>query len=158
VNALDLVLLGRRLMKIGEEAMRGSNAPALPTGVRLVLIDVFAHPDSSIKQITARTGLRQSHVSVAVAGLREQGVLQTSADPDDGRRTLVRVRAEHPRRVAIAGSVSVDGALSAAFDEQDPDALATIVAELDALAKRLQPIKPAPIARELEAARQPSIA
>jgi hypothetical protein len=36
--------------------------------------------------------------------------------------------------------------------------LSANLAKLDELAQRLQPITPGPIARELEAARQPSIA
>src|SRR5580693_7809367 len=126
MNALDLIVLGRQLTKIGEEVLRGSGDPAgqdagehgerpvqasgrprqasgrpgqapghprqapfLPTGPSLVLRDVFAHPGSSITDITARTGLPQSYVSESVARLRSQGILETSADPADRRRTLV---------------------------------------------------------------------
>ena len=96
MNALDLIMLGRQLTKIGEEVLRGSKAQAMPTGPSLVLRDVFAHPDSSITEVTARTGLPQSYVSDSVARLRDQGIVETSADPADGRRTLVRVTAQHP--------------------------------------------------------------
>ena len=80
-----------------------------------MLRDVFAHPGSSITDITARTGLPQSYVSESAARLRSQGILETSADPADGRRTLVRVSAEHPRTVAGKGSAPVDAALAAAL-------------------------------------------
>src|SRR4029077_6957323 len=95
MNALDLIVLGRQLTKIGEEVLRGSGDPAgqdagghgqrparasgrpgqapfLPPGPSLVLGDVFAHPGSSITAITARTGLPQSYVSESVARLRSQ--------------------------------------------------------------------------------------
>ncbi len=133
--------------------MRGSDAPPVPTGIRLVMLDVFANPDSSITEITARTGLRQSHVSVAVADLREKGILETKADPDDGRRTMVRVCAETPGRVARAGAVSADDALAAALDEHDSAPLATIVKQLESLAKQLQATSLGPMGRELEALR-----
>ncbi len=129
--------------------MRASNSPVQPTGVQLVMSDAFAHPDSSITEITARTGLRQSHVSVAVAELREQGILETRADPRDGRRTLVRVSDEHPRRVVRAGSVSVDPALERALNIQSSDDLSSIVDQLESLAQRVRPVEPGPIAREL---------
>lgn len=160
MEALDLVMLGRRLARIGERAMRAgelraadSSGRAVPTGVRLVLSDVFRNPGSSITEITTRTGLRQSHVSAAVAALREQRVLQTAPDPRDGRRTLVSVTDEHPRRVVRAGAAPVDGALAQALGGPSPDELRAIIAALQDLAGRLTPLEPGPIVRRLEQAR-----
>ena len=158
-------MLGRQLTKIGEEVMRGSKArpsnappteaPLMPTGPSLVLRDVFANPGSSITDITARTGLPQSYVSESVARLRGQGIVQTSADPADGRRTLVRVSAQHPRTVAAKGSVQVDVALAAALGEPDGGAAMTkIIGTLSALADRLAPETPGPIRRQLDQARR----
>ena len=171
MNALDLIMLGRQLTKIGEEVLRdptdsaGRDAgghgeqpvPFMPTGPSLVLRDVFAHPGSSITDITARTGLPQSYVSESVARLRGQGILETSADPGDGRRTLVRVSAQHPRTVAAKGSASVDGALAAALGEpEDGPGVAEIITALAALAERLRPGSPGPIRRQLDrAVREP---
>jgi DNA-binding MarR family transcriptional regulator len=147
VEALDCILLGRQLMRVGEEAMRGSKAPSLPTGQALVLRDVFANPASSIVHITARTGLPQSYVSESVARLREQGMLETSADPADRRRTLVRLSDQHPRNVTRRGAVSVDAALGEALGDADA------VSALEVFAKRLRPPAPGPILRQLGAAR-----
>jgi Winged helix DNA-binding domain len=210
MNALDLIMLGRQLTKIGEDVLRGSGgrgsggrgsggqgtggadaggrgagtagagtagaggegaggagaggegaggagargAAVMAAGPSLVLRDVFAHPGSSISDITGRTGLPQSYVSESVARLRGQGILETSADPADGRRTLVRVSAEHPRTVALKGSASVDGALAAALGETDGGPGVTeIIGMLAALAERLRPESPGPIRRQLEQAR-----
>ena len=133
--------------------MRGFAEPALPTGAQLVLTDVFGHPASSITEITRRTGLRQSHVSTAVAQLRDRGILETHADPADGRRTQVSVSGEHPHRVVRAGATPVDGALAEALRESDPRAVAEVVAGLEALAARLEPAAPGPILRTLREAR-----
>jgi len=152
MNALDLIMLGRQLTKIGEEVLRGSKAQAMPTGPSLVLRDVFAHPDSSITEVTARTGLPQSYVSDSVARLRDQGIVETSADPADGRRTLVRVTAQHPRTVAAKGSAPADAALAAALGHA-ADA-GEIIGTLSALAERLRPGSPGPIRRELDQARK----
>jgi DNA-binding MarR family transcriptional regulator len=169
VDALDLIMLGRQLTKIGEEVMRGSKtqtsktptagepleAPFMPTGPSLVLRDVFANPGSSITDITARTGLPQSYVSESVARLRGQGIVQTSADPADGRRTLVRVSAQHPRTVAAKGTATVDAALAAALGEPDGGAAVTkIIGTLKALADQLAPETPGPIRRQLDQARR----
>jgi DNA-binding MarR family transcriptional regulator len=161
MNALDLIMLGRQLSKIGEEVLRGRpapdtprpDAPVMPTGPSLVLRDVFSHPDSSITDITARTGLPQSYVSESVARLRDQGILETGTDPADGRRTLVRVTAQHPRTVAAKGSASVDDALAQALGESaDDPAVTEILAALTALAARLRPEAPGPIRRQLDLA------
>ncbi len=155
MNALDLIMLGRQLARIGEETMRGSQAPGMPAGPGLVLRDVFAHPDSSISDVTARTGLPQSYVSESVAKLRDRGIVETSADPADGRRTLVRVSPGHPGTVAAKGSVSVDTALAEALGEAAGGAAATrIIGMLDDVAARLRPADPGPIRRQLDQARK----
>jgi Winged helix DNA-binding domain len=160
VDALDLIMLGRQLTKIGEDVMRGpesaaADAPVMPTGPSLVLRDVFANPNSSITDITARTGLPQSYVSESVARLRGQGIVVTSADAADGRRTLVRVSDRHPRTVAAKGSVPVDAALAAALGEPaGGPAVTQIIGTLSALAARLAPETPGPIRRQLNQARR----
>jgi DNA-binding MarR family transcriptional regulator len=183
VDALDMIMLGRQLTKIGEDVMRGStaqsaktqsakaqsaktrpatppraepaDAPLMPTGPSLVLRDVFANPGSSITDITTRTGLPQSYVSESVARLRGQGIVMTSADPADGRRTLVRVSDQHPRTVAAKASVPVDAALAAALSEPPGGAAVTqIISTLSALAARLAPETPGPIRRQLDRARR----
>ena len=90
MDALDLFQLGRRLTKLGEEAMRPFGGSPSRPGRRLVLIDALAFPDSSVGEIATRTGLPQSYVSGMVAKLRDLGILETRADPADRRRTLVK--------------------------------------------------------------------
>lgn len=140
MNALELFLLGRKLMKLGEQAIpTTAGFHQLPTSVRSILIDVFEHPNSSIGEITTRTGFPQSHVSAAVARLREGGALVTTVDPNDRRRTLVRPAPEIPRRAAPLVSAPIDGALAAALGNTDPGEVEQVVAALEALAQRLAP-------------------
>ena len=124
-------------MKLGEEAMRGPDAPQVPTGVRLIVMDVAEHPGSSIGEIAARTGLPQSHVSESVARLRARGALEVASDPGDGRRTLVRMGPGTADRAARRGSVPVDDALGEAMDVTDPQALAELVAALESVLAHL---------------------
>lgn len=150
MNALELIVLGRQLTRIGEEVLRGSAAASMPAGPSLVLRDVFGHPDSPISQITARTGLPQSYVSESVAKLRGQGIVETSADPADGRRTLVRVTPGHPQMVAAKGSALADGALAAALGEPaDGAEFAAVLGGLEELAARLRPAAPGPVLGQL---------
>lgn len=149
MNSVELFALGRKLIKLSERA--------LPTGqlsasVRSVLIDVAAHPDSSISEITARTGFPQSHVSGSVARLRELGSVVTVPDPADGRRTLVQVTPATVRRVMRNNRGSVDaviaGVLAGDDGETDPEVLAEVLAALDVLSRRLTPKARSRIAAE----------
>ena len=130
MNALELHLLGRRLMKIGESAMRGPDAPAVPSGLRLIVTDIAENAGSAIGEIAGRTGLPQSYVSTSVARLRERGAVETAADPRDGRRTLVRLTQSIPARAARRGAGSIDAVIAVAAGLDDP---AEVVAALEKL-------------------------
>jgi len=154
MDALDLILLGRQLAKIGEDAMRDSPGPSFPTGPSLVLRDVFANPKASINEIAERTSLPQSYVSESVAKLRDQGLVRTSVDPSDKRRTLVQVTEEHPRAVARKGTVSVDAVLAQALGYDGLDAAREELDVLATLSQRLRPATPGPILEQLRQPRQ----
>jgi DNA-binding MarR family transcriptional regulator len=149
MDALQLIMLGRQLTKIGEEAMRGGQGPPLPAGHALVLRDVLTHPGSSITDVTARTGLAQSIVSKAIARFQGTGVVEIEADPADGRRTLARVSAAHLGEVRRKGAIPVDAALAAALGEPDAAVVAQLVTGLEALAARLRPAQPGPAVSQL---------
>jgi DNA-binding transcriptional ArsR family regulator len=123
LTAGQLIMLGRQLTRIGTEVMRGQGGSQAPAGQGMVAADVFAHPATSVGEIADRTGLRQSYVSESIARLREQGVVETSADPADGRRTLVRLAPSHPGTVARAAAAPVAQALARALGDPDPTPL-----------------------------------
>ena len=149
MTAGELIMLGRQLTRIGTEAMRVPGGSQAPAGQGMVAADVFSHPATSVGEIADRTGLRQSYVSESIARLRDQGVVETSADPADGRRTLVRLAPGHPGTVARAAAAGVSQALARALGNPDPGTLAQITATLTALARRLQPAEPGPVPRTL---------
>ncbi|WP_337661715.1 hypothetical protein [Actinoalloteichus sp. AHMU CJ021] len=74
MDGFVLYLLGRRLMKLGEDAIPEGGFHGLPASARAILFDVIEHPGSSIGDITERTGFLQSQVSGAVARFRAEGV------------------------------------------------------------------------------------
>lgn len=140
MNALELYLLGRAVMKIGEDALPRTGSDPIPASVWSVLIDVFEHPNSSIGEIAARTGFPQSHVSGAVARLRAiAAALETTVDPGDRRRTLVRPSPALRGRTSHWVMPPFDDALAKALDARDPKEIAEIIAMLEALAQRLIP-------------------
>ena len=135
MNPMELYLLGRRLMQIAESALPGGKSA---TVARLVLIDVAFHPDSSVSEITERTGLHQSQVSAAVGSLRERGVLETRPDPADRRRTLARTTPalkDVPRQTPI----SVTDALAGQLGPEQGKRLGDAVAALGLLAELFLP-------------------
>ncbi len=127
-------------MKIAESAFAAEQpGGGLPTSVRMVLVDVSAHPGSSIGEITGRTGFPQSHVSASVARLREQGVLETSVDAGDGRRTLVSLGDSFRERLATRAPIPIEAALATELASRDPEELKQVIDALEAVAERIIP-------------------
>jgi len=147
MDALDLIILGRQLARIGERAMRqdgpddsgpGAFGAALPVGALIVMRDVLTHPGSSISDITARTGLPQSHVSESVNKLRVKGIAEINADPADRRRTLVRLTATSEDQVVRHSARNADELLRGALGEGPGDSTDQIIAMLTDLPGRLR--------------------
>ncbi|QXJ23491.1 MarR family transcriptional regulator [Actinomadura graeca] len=139
MNGVELFLLGRTLMKVGEEAMpmvhgekRGGTRAVL-----IVLSDIVMHPDSAVGEIAERTGLPQSQVSTAVARLREAGSVVTTPDPGDRRRSLVRKADEPSERVAEVRATSIDTALTAVLGGREH--LEEVTTALEVLSRHLTP-------------------
>jgi hypothetical protein len=133
VYASELFLLGRKLMKLGEQAIPpSSRAPeGVSTSVRLVMADIAYHPGSSVSEITERTGFPQSLVSLSVATLRDFGAVVTEPDPADRRRTLVRpaegvVRSGGTQHSAVPVDETIAKAIGAGAQDRLPEALAAL--------------------------------
>jgi DNA-binding MarR family transcriptional regulator len=147
MDALDLIILGRQLSRIGERAMRGGDLEddepaalrvALPAGALIVMRDVLAHPGSSITDITARTRLPQSYVSESVNKLRVKGIAEINADPADRRRTLVRLAPTHIDQVARHSARDADDLLRAALGDLPADSARQVISTLTDLGRRLR--------------------
>lgn len=144
VNGVELFLLGRTLMKIGEAAMPaqpddGARSPGSTRLVLTVLSDIVEHPNSAIGEIATRTGLPQSQVSTAVARLRLAGSVETNPDPVDRRRMLVRQAKETGMRVARIRKLRIDGPLAAAMHTTDAARVGEVITLLEDLAAQLIP-------------------
>ena len=137
MKSTDLFLLGRRLMKLAEEGLPGKG---INNSVRLVLIDIGAHPGSSISEITARTGYPQSHVSTSVSRLREFGAVRTEPDPRDRRRTLVWIVPEAVQRARSRVISTVDDTIAELSVIRRQSELAEVVGALEMLVQRFEPM------------------
>ncbi|MFF4015298.1 MarR family transcriptional regulator [Streptomyces sp. NPDC001843] len=156
MNGVELFLLGRTLMKIGEQAMPQPKTEARGS-VRSVLValgDIVTHPGTTVGEIAARTGLPQSQVSTAVARLEEAGSINTRPDPADRRRRLIHPAGKPSARVAEVRATTIDAALTAALTTPEgtaptPDTLREITTALEVLARHLTP-EAATRARDLD--------
>ncbi|WP_235451611.1 MarR family transcriptional regulator [Streptomyces olivochromogenes] len=147
MNGVELFLLGRTLMKLGEDALPEppGGAERYAGSARLVLIvasDVAAHPDSSVSEIVTRTGLPQSQVSTAVARLKEAGSVVTVPDPSDRRRVLIRQADEVSARVAQVRATDIEQVLVSTLGSDDPALLSELTSALELLARHLTGTRP----------------
>ena len=125
----DLYQLGRRLTELAYQGMGGSELDLTPSE-SLVLRDLFMNGRSSITDTVNRTGLAQSKVSTSVAKLRDRDWVQTSPDPEDGRKTLAEVtravKLEGDRRRGRSAHGALDAVLAGAEPAERPQLAAAL--------------------------------
>lgn len=140
VGPVELILLGRTVTKLGEQALRAS-AAGVPSGgertVVIVMADIYEHAGTTVGEVARRTGLPQSAVSGAVARLRDAGSVLAGPDPADRRRQLLRRNPKLGSRRRQVAAQRIDDVVAAALD--DPSALPDVLAALDVLGRHLNP-------------------
>ena len=132
VEMTDLYQLGRRLAEIALADM-GAGELDLAPGEFLVLQDLFLNGRSPIRDIAARTGLAQSRVSTSVRAFTERGWAVTSADPADGRKTLVDLTDEVRAAGAQRRGSRAEGTLVTALADVGPAERDALIAALGRL-------------------------
>jgi len=118
VDGGQLHRLGRRLIELSRAATAESGDPAMTPGEVAVLEDALTHADSSVSDISARTGFVQSHISTSVGRLKRRGLVDTASDPGDGRRTHVTVTDVAERAITARAGRNVDDALATAITDR----------------------------------------
>jgi DNA-binding MarR family transcriptional regulator len=99
---------------------------------------LFPHPGVLASEVASATGLHRSNLSAVLRGLEEKGLIERTADPEDGR--WVRI---HPTRRAIRNYELVRrewGSAVASAAEGDPavEAVLPLLAEVRAGLVRLR--------------------
>ena len=143
VNGPNLFILGRRLMRLGEQAIPTTGIGTYSTSNRMVLTvaaDIDEHPQTTVQEIADRTDFAQSQVSLAVARLKSADAIVTGRDPNDGRRTLISANPRDSERVATVNAADVYEAVLASCDG-DADRARRAVSLLTELAELL-PARP----------------
>lgn len=127
--------LGRRLIELSAAVTGEAGDLILTPGETAVVEDAIRHPASSIGEISRRTGFTQSHVSASVSRLRRLGLVETAADPADGRRTRVQIADEAGSAIGRRAAHRIDDTIGRAVG--DPAAAQRAVDLLDELAHLL---------------------
>ena len=92
----------RRIVQLLRESSREAEALGLSGAQLFVLRTAADSPGLSVGALAERTRTHQSSVSVVVARLVEQGLLERSTAPDDSRRAEVRLTPEGLQRIRSA--------------------------------------------------------
>lgn len=142
MTPVELILLGRTLMKIGEQSLPAPDTGSPQGGERTVVIvmsEVYENPGITVSEVARRTGLPQSAVSGAVARLREAGSVLAEPDPTDRRRQLLcRNPQLTPRRRTVAAA-GIEDAVATALGDHEPGDLAEVLSAIETLGRQLTP-------------------
>jgi len=142
MTPVEIILLGRTLMKIGEQALPAPEDGTPLGGERTVVIvmtDIYENPGTTVGEVARRTGLPQSAVSGSVARLRSVGSVISEPDPRDRRRQLLGRNPNLTARRHAVATATIDEAVAAALGEHTPADLAEVLSALQTLGDWLTP-------------------
>jgi DNA-binding MarR family transcriptional regulator len=135
MDGVRLHRLGKRLIDLSREVTTDAGDAGMTAGEVAVMEDVFKHPDSPVSEVCARTGFAQSHVSASVARLKERGLVETTTDPTDRRRTNVRLADTARQAIIRRASRPAENTIEQAMT--DPTKARRVTALLEELADLL---------------------
>lgn len=131
--------LGHRLVELGRKDMH-AYAPGVPVAELIVMEDLLRNAPTSIGPVAERTGYAQSRVSTAVTALSARGWVDVAPDPQDRRRTLVRIPAEIEAAATELRSGTEARTLALILDELPEERSAAISKALEELLDVLQQV------------------
>lgn len=138
MDAGDLHKLARVLREIALDATADPGEARVSAGGLAIAEDISHHQATSVGEIAARTGLAQSLVSRTVAKMHSAGLLITSTDPADRRRTLISITPEIRAGLFRSRSRrSIEPALQSRYPDTSTEDVARVVALLEKLADLL---------------------
>lgn len=91
MRAADLHRLARTLREIALRATENTGEDRVNAGELAVLEDIARYPKSTMRDITARTGLAQSLVSRITHAMADAGALTIEPDPSDRRKVRIDI-------------------------------------------------------------------
>jgi DNA-binding MarR family transcriptional regulator len=135
VDSGQLHRLGRRLIELSRAANTDTGDQRMTPVLVAIIEDVIKNPGTGVTEIGQRTGFVQSHVSASVARLRERGILETTPDLSDGRRTRVQITQPAMRAIVRRSRRPINSTITTAVG--DAETARRVIAMLDELAEAL---------------------
>lgn len=112
VRAADLHRLARTLREIALRATENTGDDRVNAGELAVLEDIARNPQSTISQITGRTGLAQSLVSRIARGMADAGAVTIETDHADRRKVRVDLDPRVRRVILERAGNTIDEAIA----------------------------------------------
>lgn len=129
MRAATLHLLGRRLSGIAGDLTHADADGSTTPGELAVLDDLLAHPRSSVRDITERTGFAQSHVSASLAKLVDRGQVRWEKNPKDARSRWADLTPKERERLEAGAASRVEEALAEQLGQKDAERLVKLLAK-----------------------------
>ncbi|MFI5612442.1 MarR family winged helix-turn-helix transcriptional regulator [Amycolatopsis sp. NPDC051903] len=142
MRAADLHRLARTLREIALLATENVGADRVNAGELAVLEDIAEHPDSTIRDITERTGLAQSLVSRITHAMADAGALKIEPDQADRRRVRIALTAATREAIVDRANNTITEAVSTSTPGLTDDERRTLerhLTEAAALLRRANP-------------------
>lgn len=127
MKAVTLHKLGRRLVSEANRLTYATAKADFTPAELAILEDLYAHPNSSVKQIKDRTGFAQSHVSVSLSKLTERGQVVLASDPKDARSRLADLTPATRATISKRSASDVEAGLTAALGQADAQRLVKLL-------------------------------
>jgi DNA-binding MarR family transcriptional regulator len=121
MRAADLHRLARALREIALRATENTGKESVNAGQLAVLEDVARSPQSTIAEITRRTGLAQSLVSRIARDMADAGAFTIEKDPTDRRKVRIDLDARARLMILERADNPIDDALSASTPDLTDD-------------------------------------
>jgi len=132
MDVLGLNRLARLLREVALKASQNGEELPISASELVVIENVARHPDITISEISANTGLAQSRISNIARDLADEGVFLLRKVPPDRRQTRVRLDPKAERQTFDdAGARPIDDVLSGAAPHLSPDDVGRLIGLLE---------------------------
>ncbi|WP_434619473.1 MarR family winged helix-turn-helix transcriptional regulator [Arthrobacter sp. A5] len=126
MRVADLHRLARALREIALLATENIGSDAVNAGELAVIEDIARYPDSTVSDVTKRTGLAQSLVSRIVRVMNDAGVISIRADLIDRRKNRLNIEPAARPLILTRANNTITDALIARTPRLSPEERAAL--------------------------------
>jgi DNA-binding MarR family transcriptional regulator len=128
-------ILGRLKRRFREQGGRGDLASSLTSSQIAVILRLDQDGPATVSSLARAEGMRPQSMSAVIAALDESGLVAGSADPNDGRQTLMSLTKSCKKWIEDGRAARQDWLTQAIQRKLSPQEQKKISAALDLLAR-----------------------